>query len=60
MIEWDGEVGVSDGGDKGGVFSGSRERAETVTVDRDVDGEDRGDFYSRWKRRNGRGRRSGK
>ena len=23
MIEWDGEVGVSDGGDKGGMFSRS-------------------------------------
>ena len=49
MIEWDGEVGISDGCDKCGMFSGGRERAETVAVDRDVDGEDWGDFYSSWR-----------
>ena len=40
MIEWDGEVGVSDGSDKGGVFCGGWERVEAVTMDRDVDRED--------------------
>ena len=37
MVEWDGEVGVSDGGDEHGMFSGGRERAEAVAMDRDVD-----------------------
>ena len=52
MIEWDGEVEVGDGGDKGGMFSGGRERAEAVTMDGDVDREDGEDFYSSWRRRN--------
>ena len=46
MIEWDGEVEISDGGDERGVFSWGRERVETVAIDRDVDREDRRDFYS--------------
>ena len=49
MIEWDGEVGVGVGGDKGGVFGRGWERAEAVAMDRDVDREDGGSFYSSWR-----------
>ena len=45
-------MGVCDGRDEGGVFGGGREQAESVTMDRDIDGEDGGDFYSSWRRRN--------
>ena len=56
MVEWHGKVGVSDGGDESGVFGGGRERAESVTMNWDVDREDGGDFYSSWGRRDGCGR----
>ena len=46
MVEWYGEVEVGDGGDECGVFGGRREQVELVIVDRDIDGQDRGDFYS--------------
>ena len=46
MIEWDSEVGVSDGGDKGRMFSGGWERAEAVAVDWDINREDGGGFLS--------------
>ena len=51
MIEWYGKMRVRDGSDKRSVFGGRWERAEAVAVDKDVDREDRGDFYSRWRRR---------
>ena len=40
---------ICDSGDKGGMFSGGIEQAEVVTVDRDINQEDWGDFYSRWR-----------
>ena len=57
VVEWDGEVGVCDGGDKGCVFGGRWEQAEAVTMDRDVDREDGGNFYSRQRRRSNYGGR---
>ena len=51
MVKRYNKVGIHNGSDKGGVFSRGWEQAEVMTVDRDVDGEDRGDFYSRWRRR---------
>ena len=56
MVEWHGEVGVGDGGDECGVFGGGRERAESVAMNWDVDGEDGGNFYSSWRRRDDCGR----
>ena len=52
MIDWDGEVGVGDGGDECGMFGGGWERAEAVTMNRDVNREDGGDLYSSWRRGN--------
>ena len=49
MIEWYGQVGVGDGGDECGMFGGGRKRAEAVAMDRDVDREDGGNFYSSWR-----------
>ena len=37
MVGWYGKVGVRDGGDKCGVFGRGWERAEAMTMDRDVD-----------------------
>ena len=42
-------MGVHDGSDESGVFSRGWKGAESVTVHRDIDGEDRGDFYYRWR-----------
>ena len=53
MVKWDGKMGVRDGGDERSVFGGGRERAESVAMNWDVDGEDGGNFYSSWRRRNG-------
>ena len=36
-------------GDEHGMFGGRWEQVETVTVDEDINGEDRGDFYHRWR-----------
>ena len=47
MVEQYGKVGVCDGSDKGGMFGGGGERVESVAIGRDVDGEDRRDFYHR-------------
>ena len=50
MVKRYGEVGIHDGSDKGGVFSGRWEQVELMAVDRDVDRQDRGNFYSSWRR----------
>ena len=59
MIEWDGEVGVCDSSDKGSMFSRGQEWAELMTVCGDIDREDRGNFYHRWRRRGNYWRRNG-
>ena len=51
VVKWNGKMEVHDGGDKCGVFSRGREQAEVVTIDRDVDREDGGNFYSKWRGR---------
>ena len=60
MVERYSKVGVSDGGGESGMFGGCRKRAEVVTMDRDINREDGGDFYSSRRGRNGRRRRHGK
>ena len=50
VVKWDGQMGVHDSSDQGGVFSGGWEQAELVAVYGDIDREDRGNFYSRWRR----------
>ena len=47
MVKWDGKVGVHDGSDKSGMFSWGRKQVEMMTVDRDIDREDGGNFYHR-------------
>ena len=57
MVKWYSKMGVYDGSDKGSMFGGRWERAEAVTVNWDINGEDRGDFYSRRRGRGNYGRR---
>ena len=61
MVKWCSKMGVRDGSDEGSVFGRRWKKAEAVTVDRDINREDRGNFYSRWRRRGnyGRGERQG-
>ena len=49
VVEWYSKVGVCDGSDEGGMFSRGQEQAEVMTVDGDINREDEGDFYSRWR-----------
>ena len=49
VVEQYGEMGVCDGSDKGGMFDGGGEQVESVAIGRDIDREDRGDFYHRWR-----------
>ena len=47
MVEGYSKVGVCDGGNESGVFGRGREQAEVITIDWDVDRQDRRDFYHR-------------
>ena len=49
VVKGYGEVRVCDGSDKCRVVSRRRKQAEVVAVDRDVDGQDGENFYSRWR-----------
>ena len=49
VVERHGKVRVSDGSDEGGMFNWEREQVELVAVDRDINAQDRRDFYSRWR-----------
>ena len=49
MVKGDGKMGVYDGSGEGRVFSEGWEGVELMAVDWDVDREDRGDFYYRWR-----------
>ena len=49
VVEWDSRMEVCDSRDEHRVFSWGREQTEAVAIDRDVDREDRGNFYSRWR-----------
>ena len=46
MVKQHGKMGVSDGGNKSGVFGGGGEQVEPVAADRDVNRQDHGDLYS--------------
>ena len=46
MIKGHSKMQICDGSDKCGMFSGRWEQAELVIVDRDINGQNGGDFYS--------------
>ena len=49
MVEWNSKVGVHDGGDEGRMFGRRGEQAEVVIVDGNINREDWGNLYSRWR-----------
>ena len=54
MVKRHSKMRISDGSDECGVVSRGGEQAEAMTVDRNIHGQDRGNFYSRWRQSMGR------
>ena len=48
MIEWHDKVGVDNGSDKCGMFSGRGKQVDLVAIDWDINRQHGGDFYSMW------------
>ena len=51
MVKRYSKVKIHDSNDKHGMFDKGEEQVEAMTVDWNVNREDRGDFYYRWRRR---------